>query len=265
MDGDYARACKIINAWVSDKTDGRITGLMSPDDKPKTPLLMMLVNAVHFKAKWLDPFWDSATQAEPFFLLDGSKTDVPMMYRQGEYWFVKTDELQVVELPYEDERFAMVILMPGQGGFEGFAGQADQKELDNILSGLEPGTLDLRVPSFEITSTPPVKDALQAMGMVTAFNAKAADFTGIADLLPGWPTWYISDVVQKAFIKVDEQGTEAAAATGVTGAAGAETTTTLPPVEMTIDHPFVYLIRDTQSGAILFIGQVVDPSADSAP
>ena len=239
MDGDYAGACKTINDWVSNKTNGRITDLMSPDDKPDTPLLMMLVNAVHFKAKWLDPFWDGATRAEPFFLLDGTKTDVPMMHRQGEYRFVKTDELRAVELPYEDERFAMVILMPEEGEFEGFTGQLGLDTLDGILNELESGTLDLRVPSFEITSTPPVKDGLQALGMNTAFDPLAADFTGIADLLPGWPTWYISDVVQKAFIMVDEQGTEAAAATGVTVAAGAESTTTLPPPEMTIDHPFV--------------------------
>jgi serpin B len=259
MDGDYAGACQTINDWVSDKTNGRITGLMNPEVRPDTPLLMMLVDAIHFKARWLHPFWDRSTQAEPFFLLDGGKTKVSMMWRQGEYRFVKTDRLQAVELPYEDERFSMVILMPKGGGFEGFAGQLSADKLDGILSELEPGRLDLRVPSFEITSTPPVKDGLQALGMTTAFGA-SADFTGIADLLPGWPAWYISDVVQKAFIKVDEQGTEAAAATGVTVAAAGTTATTLPPVEMTVDHPFVYLIRDVQSGAIVFIGQVVDPS-----
>jgi serpin B len=264
MDGDYAGACKTINGWVSDQTNGRITDLMDPADKPDTPLLMMLVNAVHFKAKWQDPFWDRATQPEPFYLLDGGKIDVPMMWRQGEYRFVRAYGLQAVELPYEGGRFAMVVLMPDEGGFEGFTGQVDQKQLDNILSGLEPGRLDLRVPSFEITSTPPVKDGLEALGMKSAFDRLTADFTGIADLLPGWPTWYISDVVQKAFITVDEQGTEAAAATGVTVAAGAMSTTTLPPLEMTIDHPFVYLIRDVQTGVILFIGQVVDPSVGSA-
>jgi serpin B len=265
MDGDYAGACQTINDWVSDKTNGRITDLMNPEDMPDTPLLMMLVNAVHFKARWLHPFWDRSTQAKPFFLLDGGKTEVPMMWCRGEYRFVKTDGLQVVELPYEGELFSMVILMPQEGGFEGFAGQPSADTLNGILSELEPGRLDLRVPSFEITSAPPVKDGLQALGMKTAFDGAAADFTGIADLLPGWPTWYISDVVQKAFIKVDEQGTEAAAATGVTVAAGAETTSTLPPPEITIDHPFVYLIRDMQSGAIVFIGQVVNPTAGSTP
>ena len=159
----------------------------------------------------------------------------------------------------------MVILMPGQDSFEGFAAHLEQKKLDGILSGLGSGKLDLRVPSFEITSTPAVKDALQAMGMNIALDPLAADFTGIADLLPGWPTWCISDVKQKAFVAVDEYGTEAAAATGVTVAPGADSTTTLPPMEMTIDHPFIYLIRDLQTGTILFIGQVVDPTVGSAP
>ncbi len=258
MDEDYVDACKTINAWVNERTDDRITDLMDPSDKPETKLLMMLVNAVHFKSDWLGRFWPGATEPEPFYLLDGRQAAVPMMHRLGEYRFIKAERMQAVELPYEGERFAMVILMPGEGRFEDFAGQADAGEVEHIVDGLGAGRLDLRVPSFEITSTPRITEALQTMGMTTAFTA-AADLTGIADPVPGWPPWLISDVEQKAFIKVDEQGTEAAAATGVTTAAAGTTTTAGPPVKMTIDHPFVYLIRDTRSGAIVFIGQVIDP------
>jgi serpin B len=260
MEADYPGACGLINEWVSDRTNGRITDLMDPDDQPGTPLLMMLVNAVHFKADWQDPFWPGAGQTWPFSLLDGQEVRVPMMQNIGEYRFAKTEALQAVELPYEGDRFSMVILMPVKGGFERFAGDLDQPELEAVIAGLEAGRLDLRLPSFEISSVPPVKAGLQALGMSLPFDRMAADFTGIADPLPGWPTWYISDVVQKAFVQVDEQGTEAAAASGVTVAAGAESTTTLTPPVMTVDHPFLYLIRDTVSGTILFIGQVTDPS-----
>jgi serpin B len=264
MDGNYAEACKTINAWVSDKTNGRITGLMNPEDKPDMRLLAMLVNAVHFKARWLDPFWRTGTEPQPFFLLKGGTADVPMVRRIGKYAFLKTEKLEAVELPYEGKQFSMVILMPGKGGFEDFIEQADQQEIGETLSDLRSGKLNLRVPSFEITSTPDVEQALKAMGMPTAFTA-SADFTGIADPVPGWPPWCISGVRQKAFIKVDEQGTEAAAASAVTMAAAGTTTTTTPPLEMTIDRPFVYLIRDMRSDAILFIGQVVDPRDGNAP
>jgi serpin B len=257
LDEDYAGACKLINDWVSSKTNGRITDLMNPDDPPPIPRLMMLVNAVHFKAQWLDPFSPGATQKQPFFLLDDRGTiQVPMMWRISEYRFLQTKELQAVELPYEGDRFAMVVIMPEKGGFEEFAARLDKQELDDILAGLEGGRLDLRMPSFGVSSTPSVKEALQAMGMTTAFTSDA-DFSGIAD-----GDWWITDVAQRAFIEVDEYGTEAAAASGVT-MAGASSTTTVPPPEMTIDHPFVYLIYDTQTGAILFIGQMVDPSEGS--
>jgi serpin B len=261
MDGDYAGACKAINDWVSERTNGRISGLMDPGDKPADKLLMMLVDAVHFKADWLHPFSPETTQAQPFYLLDASKVNVPTMSRIGEYRFLKTKELQAVELPYKGERFAMVIVMPAEGGFEEFAGMMDPQKLEGVVSGLEPGRLHLWLPSFEITSAPKVTEALQAMGMTTAFTA-AADLTGIADPEPGWPPWLISGVRQKAFIKIDERGTEAAAASGVTSMPAGTTTTAGPPLELRIDHPFTYLIRDTRSGATLFIGEVVDPRAE---
>lgn len=258
LDKDYAGACRLINDWVSSKTNGRITDLMNPDDPPPTPRLMMLVNAVHFKAQWLDPFSPGATQKRPFSLLDDRGTvQVPMMWRISEYRFLQTNELQAVELPYKGDRFAMVVIMPRTGGFEEFAAHVDWQGLDSILASLKGGRLDLRIPSFGVRSTPGMTEALKAMGMKTAFTS-GADFSGIAE-----GDWWIADVAQKAFIEVDEHGTEAAAASGVT-MAGASSTTTVPPPEMTIDHPFVYLIRDVQSGTILFIGQVVDPSAGPA-
>lgn len=258
MDHDYNGACRAINQWASDKTGGRIKDLMDPADKPDTPLLMMLVNAVHFKADWADPFWSTGTQRRSFTRLDGSQTEAQMMANKTDYAYLRTNDLQVIELPYADARYSMVVLMPTEGTFEDFTARMDAQAMEDIIARLHRGSVLLGLPRFEITSTPGIKTALQSLGMTTAFSPKYADLTGIADPLPKFPTWYITDVVQKAFITVNEQGTEAAAVTGVTGAAGAAPTTE-PYVEMTIDHPFVYLIRDAQTGAIVFVGQVVDP------
>jgi serpin B len=265
MEKDYPGMCKVINAWVSEKTGGRITDLMDPADKPDVPyFLMMLVNAVHFKDDWADPFWatGNATQDRPFTLLDGTKANVPTMMNEASFHYTKTDELRGVELPFEGGRFAMTILMPAAGGFEDFATKMEGPALGDIIAGLEEGRVDLTMPLFEITSTPGVTEGLKKLGMKTAFS-EFADFTGIADPIDNLP-WYITDVEQKAFIKVNERGAEAAAATGVTMAAAGTTTTGAPPVELKIDHPFIYLIRDTQTGAIIFIGQVVDPRAAGA-
>jgi serpin B len=255
LDGDYAGACRAINAWVSDKTKGRINDLMNPDDAPPRPRLMMLVNAVHFKSDWAETFNALATKDWPFFLLDGSKVEVPMMGHERDHALLQNEKVQAIELPYEGERFSMVLIMPAEGTFEQFAQELGQKGLDELLAGLQERKVILRMPLFETTSTPPLGQALQSMGMTLPFTSEA-DFSGMTDE-PG-PFW-ITKVAQKAFIQVNEEGTEAAAVTGVTMAGAAATTTTSPPVEMTIDHPFVYLIRDIQTGAILFIGQVTDP------
>ena len=264
MEKDYPGMCKVVNAWVSDKTGGRITDLMDPSDKPDVPyFLMMLVNAVHFKAEWVDPFWTgSGTQDRPFTLLDGTKVNVLTMRNEGSFRYTKTDELRGVELPFEGGRFAMTILMPAAGGFEDFAAKTDGSALGDLVAGLNEGRVDLTMPLFEITSTPAVTDGLKKLGMNIAFS-QLADFTGIADPVDNLP-WFITDVEQKAFITVNERGAEAAAATGVTSAAAGSTTTAAPPVELNIDHPFMYLIRDTRTGAIIFIGQVVDPRAAGA-
>jgi serpin B len=264
MEGDYAGLCRIVNEWVSEKTGGRITDLMDPGDKPDVPyFLMMLVNAVHFKADWADPFWTgSGTQDRPFALLDGTNVNVPTMRNESSFRYTKTDELEAVELPFEGGRFAMTILMPAEDAFEDFAANTGGAALQDLVSGLDDGQVDLSMPRFEITSTPPMTDGLKKLGMEMPFT-QVADFTGIADLVDNLP-WYITDVEQKAFITVNERGAEAAAATGVTVAAAGSTTTAAPPVEIKIDHPFIYLIRDTRTGAIIFIGQVVDPRVAGA-
>ena len=156
----------------------------------------------------------------------------------------------------------MTILMPAEGAFEDFAAKTGGSALQDLIAGLNDGQVDLSMPRFEITSTPPMTEGLKKLGMEIPFTAGRGlhRHRGPVDNLP----WYITDVEQKAFITVNERGAEAAAATGVTVAAAGSTTTAAPPVEIKIDHPFVYLIRDTRTGAIIFIGQVVDPRAAGA-
>jgi serpin B len=257
MDADYPGACKIINQWASDKTGGRIKDLMNPDEKPYTPILMMLLNAVHFKADWAQPFWPNTGWTNPFYLPSGDKKDVPMMAIRTNYAYLKTDALEAVELPYEDGRYSMVVLMPAKGTLDDFLTATDDQGLADVIGRLKSGRVELAMPRFEITSKPLVADALKSLGMNTAFSPDA-DFSGMADP-PAGANWCISDVVQKAFITVNESGTEAAAVTGITMAATASSTTEPPVVPITIDHPFVYLIRDMQTGAIIFIGQVTEP------
>ncbi len=268
MENDYAGLCKIVNDWVSERTNGMISDLMDPKDKPKVRyLLMMLVNAVHFKGEWAEPFWMWANPyPTPFHYLDGRTADVDMMINETEYRYVKNEDLQGVELPFVggmSARFAMTILMPAEGRFEDYAASRTPVEFQADIAAMEQGKVHLTMPLFEIDSTPAVTQGLQALGMNTAFDMEGADFTGIAEPIGGLP-WFISHVEQKARIKVNEKGAEAAAATGVTAAAAGSTTTAKPPVKITIDRPFVYLIRDVDSGAIIFIGQVVAPQTAGA-
>ena len=141
-----------------------------------------------------------------------------MMWNKTAYAYLKNAEVEAVEMPYEDERFSMVVLMPVPGTFEDFVARADGQVLADLTGQMQSGRVELRLPLFEIDSMPDLKTALKSLGMTTAFSMEA-DFTAIADPLPGGP-WLITDVVQKAFVTVNENGTEAAAATGVTAAAG---------------------------------------------
>ena len=247
----------IINDWVSEQTEGKIEDLIPPGVIDGLTRLV-LTNAIFFNAAWLNPFRESQTKDGPFHLLDGGEATVSMMRRTAAFGLANGDGYQAVELPYDGSELSMVILLPDTGSFEEFEGSLDVNLVRTITGGVVPTRVALTMPKFEFDSDFSLRDTLGAMGMPVAFisslgscTSKRADFsgmTGICDLS-------IKDVVHKAFVSVDEAGTEAAAATAVV-----METESLPP-SLTIDRPFVFLIRDIETGAILFVGRVVNPSA----
>jgi serpin B len=237
-----------INKWTSEQTHGRITKLFEHLD-PET--LAVLANAVYFKAAWQEPFDPSDTHAGTFTAGNGKPAPASFMSQSGDLSTAVTDTIKAVQLPYKGGRFAALAIMPTSSSLndyvEGLAGAA----LDDVVAGLRAGPAKVTVPKFTTTSTLDLKDPLRAMGMADAFT-DGADFSALS------PTRLkINQVVQRVYLKVGEKGTEAAAATGVgMTATGAQER---PPVSITLDHPFLFLIRDTKIGAILFASEIQHP------
>ena len=242
-----------INDWGSEQTEGRIEDLI-PQGVIDELTRLVLTNAIYFNAAWLDPFEEDQTQDDPFYLLDGGEVTVPMMRQTEHFSYAEGEGYQAVELPYVGSELSMVILLPRRGEYEGFEGSLDAARAAAILRNLVHKRVALTLPKFEIESGFRLRDTLVAMGMPAAFSHDA-DFSGMT----GNRDLFISDVIHKAFVSVDEAGTEAAAATAVV----MEMMAPKPggPVEVTVDRPFVFLIRDIETGTLLFVGRVVNPSA----
>ena len=242
-----------INNWVSDQTENRIEDLI-PRGLIDALTRLVLTNAIYFNAAWQHPFNEDVTEDGPFYLLDGGQVTVPMMRQTESFGYAQGDGYQVVELPYDGRELSMVILLPQPGQFERFEGSLDAQWVNAIVEELEPGRVAVTMPRFEFESAFSLNEILAAMGMPVAFSG-GADFSGMT----GNTDLFISHVVHKAFVCVDEAGTEAAAATAVVMKLTAAPGT---PVEVvTVDRPFVFLIRDIETGTILFVGRIVDPSA----
>jgi len=243
-----------INDWVSDQTEGRIEDLI-PQGAINELTRLVLTNAIYFNAAWAYPFDEDVTANGPFYLLDGGQVTVPMMKQTETFGYVKGEGYQALELPYDGGELSMVILLPASGNFETFEKGLRAQQVADIISGLQSNRVTLTMPKFEFKSQFGLNDVLAGMGMPIAFSPDEADFSGMT----GKPELFISDVVHKAFVAVDEAGTEAAAATAVI--VGVTSVPAEPPVTVTIDRPFIFLIRDIETGAILFVGRVLDPSA----
>ena len=244
---------KEINGWVEDQTKDKIKNLLA-QGVLNADTRMVLVNAIYFKADWLTQFDANDTHDAPFHLLDGSETQVKMM-SNGLHGipYASDDGYQAVELPYAGGTAAMTLLVPDEGRFAAFESTLDAAKLDAILNELQPATVQLSLPKFTFESQFSLPDQLAALGMTDAFDPDRADFSGMT----GNRDLFISDVIHKAFVAVDEKGTEAAAATAVI----MELAMALPAGNvLTIDRPFIFLIRDTVSGQILFVGRVVNPA-----
>jgi len=241
-----------INDWVYNQTEKRIEDLI-PQGAIGELTRLVLTNAIYFNAAWAYPFDEDMTADGPFYLLDGGQVIVPMMKQTESFGYTEGEGYQAVELPYDGGELSMVILLPEAGKFEAFEEELQAQQVSDIISGLQPTEVALTMPQFEFDSEFSLKDTLADMGMPIAFSG-AADFSGMT----GKRELLISDVVHKAFVAVDEAGTEAAAATAVIMEL---TAVPEPPVEVTIDHPFIFLIRDIETDAILFVGRVLNPGA----
>jgi serpin B len=241
-----------INDWVADQTEDRIKDLIPPG-LINSLTRLVLTNAIYFNAKWQHTFEEAMTEDGLFHLLDGSQLTVPMMRQTESFKYAEGDGYQAVELLYDGGELSMVILLPDSGQFEAFEDSLSAETVTGIIENLEYQQVDLTMPKFEFDSSFSLQEALSALGMPIAFSG-SADFSGMT----GNRELFISDVVHKAFVSVDEAGTEAAAATAVVVG---ETAMPPAPVTMTIDRPFIFLIRDIETGTILFVGRTLDPSA----
>lgn len=240
-----------INRWVEEQTAQKIKDLLPPDSIDKLTRLV-LSNAIYFNAGWQYPFQDSATKDGTFKLLDGHTVTVPMMQESERLGYAEGEGWQAVELPYVGGELSMVVLLPAEGSFESFARDLDSAKLTAALKGIAPTQVALTLPRWKFESSVRLSEPLMGLGMKLAFSM-AADFSGMTTR----PELYIDDVYHKAFVAVDEKGTEAAAATAVVMNLKA-----MPgkPKEVRADRPFIFLIRDMQTGTILFMGHVVNPA-----
>jgi serpin B len=248
---EEARAA--INDWVAEQTRDRIPELI-PEGVLDELTRLVLTNAIYLNAPWEHPFDEGGTTAAPFHRLDGSEVEAQLMSLNASLRYAAGSGYQAVELPYAGNALSMVVIVPDEGSFADFEASLDGTTLAEVVDGLGSVEVQLRFPRFEFRTQAALKAALSELGMPIAFT-EDADFSAMS---PGGDELLIQDVIHEAFISVDEEGTEAAAATAViVGVTSAPVET----VELTVDRPFLFLIRDSETGALLFMGRVVDPAS----
>ena len=249
---DASAASNAINTWVAEQTDQKITQLAEPS-MFSADTALALTNAVYFKAAWQYPFNEAATAEAPFTLLSGEQQNVPTMHLSETLNVSVTEELTVVQLPYAGGKMVMEILMPSLDLWNSPEGLGQLWSTGANYPEMQPVYASLSMPKFRIeTPTMDLIPALNANGMRLAFTDDA-DFSGIS----GDRSLYVSTIAQKSYIDVDEHGTEATAAT--IAVVTEKSAPSEEPLQITIDRPFIFQVRDTASGAILFMGTVVQP------
>ena len=243
-----------INAWVEENTAGKIQDLFpsgSIDDMTR----VVLANTVYFRDKWQSQFVVENTRQAPFFVTPEDSVDCQLMYQKHRFGYAQGDDYQLLEMPYgTDPNFAMLVVLPGEGvELSTLEEELSDETVAGWIDELSAQQVEVYLPRFRAESEFSLNDALIELGMPAAFDADAADFSGItqdAEL-------YLSAAQHKTFIEVSEWGTEAAAATGL--AFGVRSAPVGPPAEFRADRPFLFLIHDRESGAVLFLGRIVEP------
>ncbi len=251
-DAEREKTRRTINTWVEDKTNKKIQELIKPGIL-NTQTRLMLTNAVYFKGDWAVQFDSKNTKDAPFTIAPEKKIDVPMMHLKDSFNYADFGVLQILEMPYKGNDLSMVVLLPRKA--EDLAELEERitfGTLEQWLKRLNKQEVLVYLPKFKITGEFRLAEMLKKVGMVDAFAPNLADFSG----MNGKKDLFISAVVHKAFVEVNEKGTEAAAATGI--AIGVTSIPTPPPV-FRADHPFVFFIRDIKTNTILFIGRLANP------
>ncbi len=254
---------QIINQWVEDQTNEKIKDLL-PEMSITIDTALVLTNAIYFKASWFSKFDEDATEPGDFTRIDGSSVTAQMMHQITDTRLFQGDNYDAVELPYVSPRFeegeypeelSMLVIVPHEGEFATIEDSLNGSRIDMIVSSLVMEAVDLALPKFEFEFEATCKEIMHNLGMADAFNPWTADFSGMVDPDDSKP--WIDQIYHKAFIAIDEEGTEAAAATAVV-----MVDTAIPdPVVISVDKPFLFLIRDNFTGAVLFMGRVLDPTA----
>ena len=246
-----------VNAWVARHTHDRIEKIL---DEPRTNTAAFIANAIYFKGKWLKEFAKNATRPKPFYSSPGSAHSVPTMHAKLSAGYARADKVELARLPYRGGRFEMVIVLP-DSGVEVASVARDLKETvwQSWLAQTRSTELELALPRFKLETAMSLKLDLEAMGMTDAFDPRLADLSAM--FASGTPSTFLSEVIQKTWLVVDEEGTEAAAATGVT--VGVTSARIGRPTPFVVNRPFIYALRDTKTGLVLFLGLVRDPSAAS--
>ena len=254
----YEAARIKINKWVENKTNGKIKDLIPLGIFDKYTRLV-LVNTVYFKAAWYNKFKKAKTKNDQFYLSTAKSISVPMMYQKEDFMYAEDKYSQIIKLPYEQEYSMWIFLPKEKNGIQQTEESLKLKhlnELDNLMIQYE---VDLYLPRFKMEEEQILSKILSFMGMKDAFHRQLANFTGMATITKPEDNLYITAVIHKAFIEVNEEGTEAAAATAAVMAAAGCVMIEKKKVTFKADHPFIFLIRNNSNGTILFMGRLMNP------
>ncbi|MGD1701571.1 serpin family protein [Dapis sp. BLCC M229] len=250
IDFNHPQTPEIINNWVKDCTEGKIDQII---DQLKPNAVMVLLNAIYFKANWQQEFSEKSTKELPFYLPNGNQKKHPIMFQSSQHLYYEDEDFQAVSLPYGEGRVSMYIFLPAeQLGLEKFYQILNDKNWQDWMFQFEYQKVNLGLPKFKTEYEVTLNNVLKSLGMEIAFDKRTADFSGMR---PTPPELYIDEVKHKTFVEVNEAGTEAAATTSITmGTRSAEIV-----VDMLVDRPFFFAIRDNDSGTILFMGEITNP------
>jgi len=242
-----------INTWVEEKTNYKIKDLIQKTDLNSLTRLV-LVNAIYFKGKWQNTFDPKETNEMPFYVNNTQKINTPMMHQEGNLNYTEDEDLQVLEIPYSGNELSMVILLPKTGiSLSEVEKKLSTDKLNYLLSNLSLTKVDVYIPKFKLEKRFILNEELIKLGITDAFDEMLADFSGMT----GDKDLYISKVIHQSFIEVNEEGTEAAAATAIIMSGKSISS---GPILFKADRPFIFLIQDKKTGTILFMGRFIEPT-----